>query len=141
MRARLSRVLAAAGGIVATVALAGPAQASPSATVDNCPSEYVCLYAKSGYMFAPTKGDADLSKSKMYPNRIFNNGKRYPGADHVYWAGKRERNGKVTDVGGCLHYHSTNNKTPEAGTYVTGLYKSDSDRVRITTLRWSGECP
>ncbi|MBB1256797.1 hypothetical protein H3146_26130 [Streptomyces sp. OF3] len=133
---RITRALAITGSVTAALVLSGPAQASPSATVDNCYSGQVCIYDRDGTVVVRSYGD--WSSSQYVAARvIFNNGQRYPGADHVRWSGTFwGSGGEKYPASGCLHYQSTNSQTKEKGTF----HNNGSHLLGIKSMKWGKEC-
>ncbi|MDH2392546.1 peptidase inhibitor family I36 protein [Streptomyces sp. HNM0663] len=126
-----SRIRTSAGTGLAALALtaAGVAVApSAHAAKSDCPREYVCVWNNTSYSGKPTwKSKGNLANLKSSGGlSIFNNGVRYPGADHIWWK-VTWSNGQTAS--GCLHY------PPDSGNSITV-----SGSVTLNHAKWGGEC-
>ncbi|MEU4328999.1 hypothetical protein [Nonomuraea dietziae] len=74
--------------------------------------------------------DLDQQKRPRYGVFLFNNGYRYPGADHVDVTFYRAQDGSGPYTR-CVHYY------PGPGEYY--IY-TPNDPVEIVRVRWRGEC-
>ncbi|MBB1257968.1 hypothetical protein [Streptomyces alkaliterrae] len=129
---RIRKLAAVGAALTATLVFAGPAQAG-TATVYGCKSGEVCVYknGNSGPSFS-TYGDwAPTSSSKYVTgNVIFNNGKRYPGFDHIRWEGHMGSD----KYKGCLHYE----ETTTGMTHGSSVYSGSA--ITFTKMIWGKEC-
>lgn len=124
MRRSTFGILAAATALAGSVAVSTPA----SAEVDHptCPKGAFCAYSGEDQ-----GGTRLLAASGNWTGRIsgvqstFNNGYRYPGADHVQLSWEYRGNA----FSGCFHY------APGPGQYAANW-----DNITITSVRWRGEC-
>lgn len=109
---------------VTGIALAPTASAAQS----DCPRENVCIWNNTTFSGAPTwKSEGNLANLHGANGlSIFNNGVRYPGADHIWWRATWS-NGQTAS--GCLHY------PPDSGTSFV-LYGN----VTLKSAVWGGEC-
>ncbi|MFE7170044.1 peptidase inhibitor family I36 protein [Streptomyces sp. NPDC057616] len=121
-RAAVGAMAAAAFAAVLATAPGASAEADPP----GCPKEYFCAYSgenQTGQLVVKTKGNW----SGDVPFRsAFNNGVRFPGADHVNMTYAVE--GGTETV--CLHYN------PGPGTYKGNA----APGTRIVKVVWRGEC-
>lgn len=121
-RAALGAVAAAAFATVLATAPGASAEANPP----GCPKEYFCAYSgqnQTGQLVVKTKGN--WSGNVVFGS-AFNNGVRFPGADHVDMTYAVD--GGTETV--CLHY----NPGP-------GAYKGNAaPGTRIVKVVWRGEC-
>ncbi|MBB1255717.1 peptidase inhibitor family I36 protein [Streptomyces alkaliterrae] len=113
------------------LAVTGLAMApAASAAKSDCPREYVCVWNNTSFSGKPTwksKGNLYNLKSSNGMS-IVNHGKRYPGADHIWW--KATWSGGATSSG-CLHYPED---MPNGTTYR--LYGN----VTLNHAVWGGDC-
>jgi Peptidase inhibitor family I36 len=107
------------------VAAAPPASAEPSP--DGCPPGNFCAWSgwgRTGAIVVRTKGDWN---GRVGFRSFFNNGVRFPGADHVDITALYANGTRHTQ---CVHY----NPGP-------GLYAGDvADATVLESVRWRGEC-
>lgn len=124
-RSRAAAALLITSVLVGVFATASPASAEPSP--DDCPPGNFCAWSdwgQEGRLVVKTTGTWFGRESYR---SFFNNGVRFPGADHVditslYANGQRHTQ--------CIHY----NPGP-------GLYKGDVPTATVLeSVRWRGEC-
>ncbi|MBB1252282.1 hypothetical protein [Streptomyces alkaliterrae] len=120
---------------VLSISVPASAQAGTK-TVQNCSPGNVCLYKAThgpsvgGSPFLSSVGG--FSKKSYAADRIFNNGVKYPKADHIRYWGKTD-NGVFQ---GCLHFNES----------TTGMQKgswADLTKVpgaRVQAAYWGDEC-
>ncbi|MBB1256796.1 hypothetical protein H3146_26125 [Streptomyces sp. OF3] len=117
----------------------GTAQAG-SFDTGGCRSGHVCVWTADGKKYSY---EGSFSGSIKYVTHIFNNGKRWPGADHIYYSGTHH--GKK--VSGCLHYwdqpfHVKDSPFPPPDRdYAWECYcGATGNGMTLTSLRWGPEC-
>ncbi|MET9862372.1 peptidase inhibitor family I36 protein [Streptomyces smyrnaeus] len=125
-------LLVAAGLMTLSSATAASASSDPSLTGKaSCPSEYVCVWDNNTFSGKPkwkSKGNLNKDVFSAKGLSILNNGKRYPGGDHIHYKYTYRPSGKT--VSGCLHYPGD---TPNSKrTYASG--------VVLNYAQWGGEC-
>ncbi|MFE7273378.1 hypothetical protein [Streptomyces sp. NPDC057623] len=136
MSKRTLGVLAATGALALSAGLAGTgsAQASPSATLYGCPSGYVCFYQTSS-VNSPIvfKTAGNWYGGEFATQAAFNNGKHYPGADHVRYTFHypSSPNTKHTD---CMTYHKTDSPVVESGESASFIER------HVEKIEWVGSC-
>lgn len=94
----------------------------------DCPSGYVCVWDTVDFSGKPdwkSKGNL-YNKSSNRGLGIYNNGTRYPGADHIHY---RVTRGDGSTKTGCLHY------PPDSRTWV-----KIPGGATLDYARWGGEC-
>lgn len=136
MATRTLGILAATGALALAAGLAGTgaAQASPSATLYGCPSGYICFYksadVNSGIVF---KTAGNWYGGEFSTGAAFNNGQRYPGADHVRFTYHYpdSPNTRHTD---CLTYHKTDSDVMEGGESAGFIER------HVEKIEWVGSC-
>ncbi|MET9862370.1 peptidase inhibitor family I36 protein [Streptomyces smyrnaeus] len=128
---RKTLMLAAAGLMTVSTVSAASALEGPALTGKaSCPPKYVCVWDNNSFSGKPKwKSEGDLNKDMRSQNgiSIFNNGRAYPGKDHIryyyrMWSGEYAR--------GCLHYPGDS-----PSTVVTW-----DKPVTLEYARWGGEC-
>ncbi|MFI9102217.1 peptidase inhibitor family I36 protein [Streptomyces fildesensis] len=129
MHKKIVVALAAAASLAGIIATAPTASAE--ASPPDCPKGNVCVW-DSDVTGGPTviRTEHNWYGSHTFGHwggSIFNNGVRYPGADHIQatWT----FDGKTWDR--CLHYN------PGPGEYAI---RGFAPGVTITSLVWRGEC-
>lgn len=136
MRRTLTAGATALGALAAVVAF--PANAQAGRSVPNCASGYVCAFTKSWGGSEAIRSEGNWTAGKYPPKvvGIFNNGNRYPGADHIYFKGfsRSSLTSLPKPVSGCLHYYQGNPDTSER--YAVVFTQS----TWITEMKWGGEC-
>ncbi|MBB1252417.1 hypothetical protein [Streptomyces alkaliterrae] len=137
MRMRQLLAVSAAACVVA-VAVPSSAQAGTK-TVNGCPPGHVCVYDAnpSGPTYAKPvfSTEGGFSHRSIPVKRIFNNGKKHPGADHIYYHGKAGWG----EFRGCLHFHESANTAMDKGTFAD-LSGYTLNPV-IQSAYWGDECP
>ncbi|MER5887591.1 peptidase inhibitor family I36 protein [Streptomyces sp. NPDC001941] len=124
MRVRTIATAAVTAAFAAVFATAPTASAEPSPP--GCPRGNFCAYSgggQSGALLLKTAGNWSGRIDEV--RSVFNNGVRYPGADHVQ--ARWQYNGSNWER--CVHY----NPGP-------GEYKIDFVGVTLTGATWRGEC-
>jgi hypothetical protein len=125
LRKRTARILAAPLALAGVIALAPAANAEPSPP--GCPKEYFCAWGgpdRTGQIVVRTRGNWD---GGAYFQSYFNNGVRFPGADHVDVYSSHEGS---DDPPFCVHYN------PGPGRYSGNIGAG----AFIMHVRWRGEC-
>ncbi|MFD7713833.1 hypothetical protein ACFV6E_21070 [Streptomyces sp. NPDC059785] len=124
MRRRTAGLLAALAALAGSVAVTTPASAEVNHP--TCPKGAFCAYSEfdqGGTLLLATKGN--WSGAVHNVKSTFNNGYRYPGADHVQlgytWV--------EWNYSTCIHY------APGPGEYATNWAP-----ITITSVTWRGEC-
>jgi hypothetical protein len=124
MRKRAAFAAVAAAAFTTVLATAPGASAEPNPP--GCPKEYFCAYSgpdETGQLVLKTAGNWTGSVAFR---SAFNNGVRFPGADHVDMTYAVDGGGETV----CLHY----NPGP-------GVYKGNAaPGTRIVKVKWRGEC-
>ncbi|MER5940410.1 peptidase inhibitor family I36 protein [Streptomyces sp. NPDC001928] len=126
---KMPRKLTAIAFATLTMTATGVAMApSASAAKSDCPRENVCVWNNTSFSGPPTWRSTGNLYNKHSTNglSIFNNGVRYPGADHIWWRATWST-GQTSS--GCLHY------PPDAGNSFS-LYGN----VTLNSAVWGGEC-
>jgi hypothetical protein len=128
------------GGVAAVVALtlAGVVTTSPGAEAAepaalSCSPGYACILNDAGqviYRNAGNTGPISVAPGG-YGGRVWNNGVRYPGLDHIQLY-VRNASGWTLTI--CLHYGPQTISQPDPT--VGGLQSRDT----VTSWRWRGEC-
>ncbi|MEV0791488.1 hypothetical protein [Kribbella sp. NPDC050459] len=131
-----ARALAAAGATLATSAAVGIATA-PTASAATCNAGSACVYQTlsngSSSLRYQNAGNATISLTTgPYGGWVWNNGVRYPGADHITL---------TTTYGGyrwriCLHYGPADQNQGTGKTTAAALQPGEV----VTGWRWRGEC-
>ncbi len=124
MRKRMIGTLAVAASFAGLMATAPSASAEPNPP--GCPKGYFCAYSgenQTGTLVVKTAGN--WSGNKQFRS-AFNNGVRFPGADHVDMTYAVPGGGETA----CLHYN------PGPGTYKGNA----APGTAITKVVWRGEC-
>ncbi|RII20387.1 hypothetical protein DSC45_04105 [Streptomyces sp. YIM 130001] len=136
MAKRTLGILAATGAFALTASLtgAGTVQASPSKTLYGCPSGYICFYEKTSVKSRIVfKTAGNWKGGEFTTHAAFNNGKRYPGADHVrytyHYPDSPEKN--RTD---CHTYHSTDSPVATPGASASFIER------HVSKVEWVGSC-
>lgn len=121
-RAAFGAVAAAAFTTVLVTAPGASAEPNPP----GCPKEYFCVYSgenQTGQLVMKTAGNWT---GNVAFRSAFNNGIRFPGADHVGVTYTVEGGTEI----GCLHYN------PGPGTYKVNAVAG----TRVVKVVWRGEC-
>ncbi|MEV6997821.1 peptidase inhibitor family I36 protein [Streptomyces sp. NPDC093982] len=120
----------AAIGAVATAAFATVLVTAPTASAEpnppGCPKEYFCAYSgenQTGQLVVKTKGNWS---GNVAFRSAFNNGKPFPGADHVDVTYTVEDGTETA----CLHYN------PGPGGYKANAVPG----THVVRVVWRGEC-
>ena len=129
---RKTLMFAAASLMTVSAATAASASSGPAPTGKaSCPPKYVCVWDNNTFSGKPAlKSQGNITRTLKSGDgiSIFNNGRAYPGKDHIYYKYYYPSGGGMQR--GCLHYPGDSPST----------HRSATARVVFESVRWGGEC-